>query len=121
MSRNRLFFPVAVFAVLAVAACGDAPDDAVRVEENIDGSSTMQIEVPEALTPAAEAIANPDQTLENLRQGAANMTDDAKVQAVQGARAAAEETARLLGRSETEIRQAGDDAERSAREALGMP
>ncbi len=48
------------------------------------------------------------------------MTEEAKAQAVATARAAAEQTARALGRSDAEIAQAGDDAEARAREALGL-
>jgi hypothetical protein len=114
MKINVLLYPLAVGAILTLAACGDAPDNTVSVERQPDGSATVQVQVPEQL-------ANPDQTLDNLRQGAADMTDEAKVQALRAARAAAENASRLIGQSDAEVKAAGDDAERSAREAMGMP
>jgi hypothetical protein len=130
---------VAVLSALTLAACGDAPNNtaaqptepvvvvepevipepvvtpppAVTVETQPDGSSTMQIQVPESLTPAAEAI-------DNMREAAGNMTDQAKQDAVVNARNAAEAAARALGQTEAEIKQAGDVAERSTRDALGL-
>ena len=121
MTINAFLYPLAIGAVLTLAACGDAPDDAITTQTNLDGSTTMQIQVPEAAVPAAEAIANPGQAIENLQQGAADMSEEAKVQAVRGARAAAEEASRLIGQTPAQIEQAGDDAERRAREAMGMP
>ncbi len=120
MTTRRLLYPFALLPVFALAACGDAPDDAVTTQTQPDGSTTMQIQVPEQLAPAAEAIANPDQALEELRRNAGDMSEDAKVQAVAAARATAEQGARLLGQTDEQIRQAGDSAEERAREALGM-
>ncbi|SMQ62261.1 hypothetical protein SAMN06295905_0641 [Devosia lucknowensis] len=120
MTIKTLFYPLALLPVFVLAACGDAPDDAVTVENNPDGSSTLQIQVPESMSGAADAIANPDAAIENLRQQAGQMSEDAKVQAVASARTVAEEAARVLGRTDAEVRQAGDDAERRAREALGL-
>jgi hypothetical protein len=137
---------VAVLSALTLAACGDTsnntaaqptepvvvvepeviPDPvettppAVTVETQPDGSSTMQIQVPESLTPAAEAIANPQEAIDNMREAAGNMTDQAKQDAVVNARNAAEAAARALGQSEAEIKEAGDVAERSTRDALGL-
>jgi hypothetical protein len=116
----KLHYPVALAIVLVLAACDDAPDDPVSVQTQPDGSTTMQIQVPDSLAGAADALANPERTLENLRQDAATMTDEAKLRAVEAARATAEEGARLLGRSEEQVRQAGDTAERNARQALGV-
>lgn len=120
MTFKTALYPLALLPVFVLAACGDAPDDAVSVETNPDGSSTLQIQVPESMSGAADAIANPEQAIENLRQQAGEMSEEAKVQAVAAARTAAEQTARALGRTELEIAQAGDDAERRAREALGI-
>ena len=120
MSFKSLLYPLALLPVLVLAACGDAPDDAVSVQGNPDGSSTVQIQVPESMSGAAEAIANPEQAIENMRQQAGELSDEAKVQAVAAARKAAEESARLLGRTEAEITEAGDDAERRAKEAFGI-
>lgn len=129
MKMKPLFYSLAILPVLALAACGDAPDNnasvqpsqpAVTVETQPDGSSTMQINVPESMTPAAEAIANPQQAIDNLRAQAGTMTEQAKQDAVVNARNAAEAAARALGQTEAEITQAGDVAERSARDALGL-
>lgn len=56
--------------------------------------------------------------LENLRDE--NLTDEQKLQAVAGARTAAENAARLVGRSEDEIHSFGDSTEERARAALGL-
>lgn len=120
MPFKTALYPLALLPVFVLAACGDAPDDAVSVQSNPDGTSTIQIQVPESMSGAAEAIANPEQAIENLRQQAGQMSEESKAQAVATARLAAEETARALGRTDAEIRQAGDDAERRAREALGL-
>ena len=126
---NKLLLPsIAIAAALALAACGDAPNNAdaqpsqpaVNVQTQPDGSSTIQINVPESLTPAVEAIANPQQTFDEMRAQAATMSERAKQDAVVNARRAAEAAARALGQTEAEIAQAGDVAERSARYALGL-
>ncbi len=126
---NKLLLPsVAIAAALALAACGDAPNNtdaqpsqpAVNVQTQPDGSSTIQINVPESLTPAVEAISNPQQTIDDMRAQAATMSEQAKQDAVVNARRAAEAAARALGQTEAEITQAGDVAERSARDALGL-
>lgn len=56
--------------------------------------------------------------LENLRDE--NMTDEQKLQAVAGARTAAENAARLFNRTDDEIRSIGDSTEERARAALGL-
>ncbi len=112
--------PVVVIEPEAIPAPVETAPPAVTVETQPDGSSTMQIRVPESLTPAAEAIANPQQAIEDLRERAGAMTEQAKQDAVVNARNAAEATARALGQTEAEIKQAGDVAERSARDALGL-
>ena len=126
---TKILLPAAaLLAALTLAACGDAPNNAdaqpsqpaVTVETQPDGSSTVQINVPESMTPAVEAVSNPQQTIDNLRSEAASMTEQAKQDAVVNARRAAEAAARALGQTEAEITQAGDVAERSARDALGL-
>jgi len=119
---NPWLLPVAALSMVALAACGDAPDNdaAATVQRQPDGSATMQIQVPESMVPAAEAIANPQQTLNNLGSQAATMTEQAKRDTVVNARRAAEAGARALGQTEAEITQAGDVAERSTRDALGL-
>ncbi len=126
---TKSLLPIAaILATLALAACGDAPNNEtaqpsqplVNVETQPDGSSTVQINVPESMTPAIEAISNPQQTMDNLRDRAATMSEQAKQDAVVSARRAAEAAARALGQTEAEITEAGDVAERSARDALGL-
>jgi len=126
---TKILLPAAaLLAALTLSACGDAPDNAgtqptqpgVTVETQPDGSSTVQINVPESMTPAVEAISNPQATIDNLRDQAATMSEQAKQDAVFNARRAAEAAARALGQTEAEITQAGDVAERSARDALGL-
>ncbi len=126
---NKLLLPsLAIVAAFSLAACGDAPNNAdaqpaqpaVTVETQPDGSSTVQINVPESMTPAVEAVANPQATIDNLRSQAATMTEQAKQDAVVNARRAAEAAARALGQTEAEIAEAGDVAERSARDALSL-
>lgn len=109
MTIKAWLYPLAILPALALSACGDDPDDAVSVQRQPDGSSTVQIQVP-----------NGQQAIDDLRNGAADMTAEAKVQAVAAARATAENAARLIGQSEAEIKAAGDDAERTTREALGL-
>ncbi len=112
----------ASLAVISLAACGDAPDNggAATVQRQPDGGATVQIQVPESLVPAAEAIANPQATIESLRGQAGNMTEQMKQDAVSAARRTAENGARALGQTEAQIKEAGDVAERSARNALGL-
>lgn len=126
---NRLLIPsIAILAALTLSACGDAPNNAdaqpsqpaVNVQTQPDGSSTIQINVPESLTPAVDAIANPQRTFDDMRAQAATMSEQAKQDAVVNARRAAEAAARALGQTEAEIAEAGDVAERSARDALGL-
>jgi hypothetical protein len=113
MMLKSALYPFALLSAFALAACGDAPDEVVSVERQPDGSATVQVQVP-------EQIANPGSTMESLQENAAQMSDEARLQAVQAARATAENAARLIGQSEAEITAAGDDAERSAREAMGL-
>ncbi|MBJ3785338.1 hypothetical protein [Devosia sediminis] len=120
MTIKSVLYPLALLPVFVLAACGDAPDDSVSVETNPDGSSTIEIQVPESMSGAADALANPGQAMEDLRQQAGEMSKEAKIQAIAATRTAAEETARALGRTDAEIAQAGDEAERRAREALGV-
>ena len=119
---TRLLLPAAALAMLTLAACGNAPDNdaAANVQTQPDGTTTMQIQVPDALVPAVEAASNPQQTFDDLRSRAGAMTEQAKQDAVVNARRAAEAGARALGQTEAEITQAGDVAERSARDALGL-
>ena len=119
---TRLLLPLAALAVLTLAACSDAPDNdaAATVQTTPSGTTTVQIEVPDALAPAVEAAANPQRTFDDLRSQAGAMTDQAKLDAVVNARRAAEAGARALGQTEAEITQAGDVAERSAQDALGL-
>ena len=119
---TRLLLPIAALAMLTLAACGNAPDNdaATTVQTQPDGSTTVQIQVPDALVPAVEAAANPQRTFDDLRAQAGAMTEQAKLDAVVNARRAAEAGASALGQTEAEITQAGDVAERSARDALGI-
>ena len=120
--KNTLL-PLAAVPLLFLAACGDAPDngDAATIQRQPDGGATMQIQVPESLVPAAEAIANPQATIDALRGKAGTMTEQMKQDAVATARRTAENGARALGQSDAQITEAGNVAERSARNALGMP
>ena len=121
---NKLLVPFALLAVLGLAACDNAPDNdapAASAQTQPDGSTTVQINIPEQFAPAVDAIRNPEATFDDLRARAGTMTEEAKQNAVVGARNSAEAGVRALGQTEAEIRQAGDVAERSARDALGLP
>jgi len=120
---NKLAAALVLSAVLALAACDQAPDNAptASVQENLDGSNTVQINVPEQFAPAVDAFRNPQAAYEDLRARAGTMTAQAKQDAVVAARRAGEQGARALGQTEAEIQEAGDVAERSARDALGLP
>jgi hypothetical protein len=72
------------------------------------------------LVPAVEAAQNPEQTFNDLRARAGEMSEQAKQDAVVQARNLAEAGARALGQTEAQITEAGDVAERSARDALGL-
>jgi hypothetical protein len=115
--------PVAILSTLSVAACGDATENggAATVQRQPEGGATVQIQVPESLVPAAEAIANPQATIDAMRGQAGTMSEQMKQDAVIAARRAAENGARALGQTDAQITQTGDVAERSARDALGMP
>ena len=119
---NHWLLSVVLMSVVSLAACGDAPDNgnAATVQRQPDGGSTFQFDVPVSLVPAAEAIANPQATIDSLRGRAGTMSEQMKQDAIVAARRAAENGARALGQTEAEIRQAGDVAERSARNALGV-
>lgn len=118
---TKMLVPIAAIAMLALAACSDAPDaPSAEVQSQPNGSTTVTINVPESMAPAVEAIANPQQTLDAMRAQAGTMTDQMKLDAVVNARRAAEAGARALGQTEAEIKQAGDVAERSAQDALGL-
>jgi hypothetical protein len=117
------FIPITILSTLSLAACGDAPDNggAATVQRQPDGGATVQIQVPESLVPAAEAIANPEAAIDAMRGQVGTMSEQMKQDAVVTARRAAENGARALGQTDAQITQAGDVAERSARDALGMP
>ena len=123
---TKLLLPIAAIALLTLAGCSDAPDNSTPSAGNAatvradPAPTTVQVEVPSAIAPAVEAIANPQQTFDSMRSQAASMTEQAKLDAVVNARRAAEAGARALGQTEAEITQAGDVAERSAQDALGL-
>lgn len=119
---KKLFAPLALMALTSLAACDNAPegDPRASVQSNADGSRTVQLNVPESFAPAVDAIANPQATIDDLRARAGTMTQEMRRDAVAAARRAAEEGARTLGQTEAEIREAGDVAERSARQAAGL-
>jgi hypothetical protein len=107
---------------ISLAACDNAPDGepSASVQSNADGSRTVQLNVPESFAPAIDAIADPQAAIDDLRARAGSMTEEMRRDAVAAARRAAEEGARALGQTEAEIREAGDVAERSARQAAGL-
>lgn len=119
---NNTLFPIAIIAMLTLAGCSDKPDGtpAASVQQQPDGSTTVQVQVPDALVPAVEAAANPQQTFDSLKAQAGQMSEQARRDAVVNARRAAEAGARALGQTQAEITQAGDVAERSAADALGL-
>ncbi|MDB5622413.1 MAG: hypothetical protein JWR39_976 [Devosia sp.] len=119
---KTLLAPLSILLLVGLAACDNAPDNepAASVQTNADGSRTVQINVPESLAPALDALRNPQAAIDDLRARAGTMTEQMKQDAVVAARRAAEEGARALGQTEVEIRQAGDVAERSARQAAGL-
>lgn len=130
---HKVYLALAAVSALALAGCDDARNKAAPVPGSDNGAAivvqpttppsnttTLQIQVPEALAPAAEAIANPQQTMDDLRARAGTMSEQMKQDAVVAARRAAEDGARALGQTESEIREAGDVAERSSRQMLGL-
>ena len=119
---KTLLAPLTLLALISLAACDNAPEGepSASVQSNADGSRTVQLNVPESLAPAVDAIANPQAAIDDLRARASNMTEEMRRDAVVAARRAAEEGARALGQTEAEIREAGDVAERAARQAAGL-
>lgn len=120
---NKHLAPVALLTLITLAACDNSPsggEPSANVQSNADGSRTVQLNVPQSLAPAVDAIASPQAAIDDLRARADTMSEDMRVDAVAAARRLAEESARALGQSEAEIRQAGDVAERSARQAAGL-
>lgn len=104
-----------------------AGDELVELGNNAMQSITQQMQAAgEALGEQADAAGDAlnqqvdalIEGLENVRDE--NMSDEQKLQAVAGVRAAAEQAARLLGRTEVEITATGDNAEARARTALGL-
>jgi hypothetical protein len=122
MTLKAFYIPAAALALLTLAACGDAPDNdgPAAVQTAPDGTTTLQIQVPEVLVPAVEAAQNPESTFNDLRARAGEMSEQAKRDAVVQARNLAEAGARALGQTDAQITEAGDVAERSARDALGL-
>ncbi|SFV35317.1 hypothetical protein SAMN05216456_2120 [Devosia crocina] len=130
---TRFLLPLFAVSALSLAACDSPPENAaqgtaveqnrgasVNVESGADGSRTIELTLPESMAPAVDALSNPGATYDALRQRAGEMSEQAKQDAVVNARRAAEAGARALGQTEAEIAQAGDVAERSARDALGL-
>jgi hypothetical protein len=124
----KFLVPLA-FCALFLAACDSAPDapatDAAAPQD--DGTTTIEIEVPDALMPAIDAFQNPEAALDqlrghmdDLRAQASTMSEEAKREAVIAARNTAEGAATALGQTDAEIQAAGDTAEANAREALGL-
>lgn len=93
-----------------------AGDNLVEMGNNAMQSMSNQVDA--AGETLETQIDNLIAGLENLRDE--NLTDEQKLQAVAGARTAAENAARLFGRSEAEIRSFGDSTEERARAALGL-
>lgn len=122
MPKLIVLLSTAALAALTLAGCGDAPNSppAASVETQPDGSTEVQITVPESMVPAVEAIANPQETFDSMRTQAGTMTEQMKQDAVVRARQTAEAAARALGQTAAQVTQAGDVAERSARDALGL-
>lgn len=93
-----------------------AGDELVEMGNN--AMQSMSNQIGEAGESLETQIDNLIVGLENLRDE--NLSDEQKLQAVAGARTAAENAARLFGRSDEEIRSFGDSTEERAREALGL-
>lgn len=120
---NKALLSLAALSVLVLAGCDKAPDKdaAVTVQTPpASNTTTIEIQVPEALAPAAAALANPQQTFDDLRSRAATMSEQMKQDAVVAARKAAEDGARALGHTEPQIIEAGNVAERTTRQAVGL-
>ena len=124
---TKLLLPLLAVSALVLVACDSPPDNAqgnnspsVEVQTETDGSRTIQLNVPESMAPAIDAMSNPGATYDALRQRAGEMSEQAKQDAVVAARQAAEAGARALGQTEAEITEAGNVAERAARDALGL-
>lgn len=121
---NKALLSLAALSVLVLAGCDNAPDkDAavtVQTPPPASDTTTIEIQVPEALAPAAAALANPQQTIDDLRSRAATMSEQMKQDAVVAARRAAEDGARALGHTEPQIIEAGNVAERTTRQAVGL-
>lgn len=85
------------------------------------GSNAMQ-SLSEQVDVAGDAIGNQIDALvaeaEEFRDE--NLTDEQKLEIVSNIRATTESSARALGQTEAQVRQAGDTAEARARTALGL-
>ena len=93
-----------------------AGDNLVDMGNNAMQSMSSQFEGAQATVE--EQVDNLITGLEDLRDE--NLTDEQKLQAVASARTAAENAARLAGRSDDDIRAFGDATEERARAALGL-
>lgn len=93
-----------------------AGDNLVDMGNNAMQSMSSQFEG--AQETVEEQVDNLITGLEELRDE--NLTDEQKLQAVASARTAAENAARLAGRSDDDIRAFGDATEERARAALGL-
>ncbi|MGB6117754.1 MAG: hypothetical protein WBF87_06000, partial [Mesorhizobium sp.] len=79
-----------------------------------NGGSTLAPETP------ADAQKMLDQAMETLKQQAATMTPEQKLQAVTMARQQAEAVVKASGGDDATAKAAGDQAEASVRQALGL-
>ncbi len=127
---------LASVSVLALAGCNKAEekaaDPAAATAPAAEPAPAAPAAEPAPAAPAAEpapaapadgamAVDPQVQTMiDQLKAGAAAMTDDQKTQSLTAIRTAAEGAAKGAGKAEAEVKAAGDAAEAAAKAALGM-
>lgn len=134
---KNLIAPAAIAALLAVAACSDAPESpAPETNQAVEEPAAPPAPAPEPIpapapaptTPPAsdaEALSNsmmqalPPETRTALEQQIREMTPAEREEAVAEARRTAEDMARQQGLPDELVTQVGDQAEAAARQTFG--
>lgn len=125
--KPKLLLPVAVVAALALAACDNKPAepaaDAATPAATAPAAAPAEQPAPEAAAPPATPAATPmtpEAAMQAIQQQAASMTPEQKQQAVEAGRKTAEDAARAQGLSDEQVKQAGDLAEQTLKQTLGV-
>jgi type VI protein secretion system component VasF len=118
---------MAIVAALALAACDNKPAEPSTTPETTTtepATPAAPTDTPASMGSAPNAMApsamTPDAAMQALQEQAAKMTPEQKQQTVDAARQTAEQAARSQGLTDDQVKQAGDLAEQTIKQSLGM-